>query len=136
MTKKRMKVKLGRPLKYKNSVELENNISNYFKSCQHERRIPGISGLASWLGITRKTLLNYESNQDLEDYSEVIERAKTTIEAYNEQLLYNKTTSAGAQFVLKHNCGYIDKMEVNNTNKNINMSLEEYLESSLSNEEY
>lgn len=54
---------MGRPLKYQNAQELENEINQYFKMCQHERLIPGICGLANYLGISRNTLLRYEKIQ-------------------------------------------------------------------------
>lgn len=135
MTKKRTKIKLGRKLKYKSSQELEMCISDYFKKCQHERLVPGICGLASYLGITRKTLLNYEKNTELVDYADVVERAKTVIEAYNEQILYSKNNS-GAQFILKNNFGYNAEQKTHNINENVDIPFEEYLKEVASNEIY
>lgn len=135
MTKKRTKIKLGRKLKYKNAEELENHISDYFKYCQHERLVPGVCGLANWLGITRTTLLNYEKNSELEDYNEIVQRAKTTIEAYNEQILYSKNNS-GAQFVMKNNFGYNADQKTHNVNENVNIPFEEFLKGISSDDEY
>lgn len=135
MTKKRVKVKLGRKLKYKTADELEEHISDYFKHCQHDRLVPGICGLANWLGITRATLLNYEKNSELEDYNEIVQRAKTTIEAYNEQILYSKNNS-GAQFVMKNNFGYNAEQKTHNVNENVNIPFEEFLKGISSDEEY
>ena len=135
MTQKRTKIKLGRKLKYKSAQELENHISNYFKKCQHERLVPGICGLASYLGITIKTLLNYEKNTELEDYADVVQRAKTEIEAYNEQILYSKNNS-GAQFILKNNFGYNAEQKTHNINENVDIPFEEYLKEVSSDEIY
>lgn len=109
LTKKKIKTKLGRPKKWNNSLELEECIKNYFRFCQKERRIPGICGLASWLGISRTTLLRYENNNEDVTINEVICRARTEIEAYNEQLLYNNKTFQGAQFIMKNNFNYSEK---------------------------
>lgn len=133
MTKKRIKIKLGRPLKYKTAEELENHVAGYFKYCQHERLVPGISGLASYLGITRKTLLNYENYSEDEAYSDVILRARTEIEAYNEQILYSRFT-VGAQFILKNNFGY--NAEQKHINENVDVPFEEYLKGCVSDNEY
>lgn len=135
MTLKRTKIKLGRKLKYKSSEELEQHVSNYFKKCQHERLVPGICGLASYLGITRATLLNYEKNCELADYNEVIERARTEIEAYNEQILYCKNNS-GAQFIMKNNFGYNAEQKTHNINENVDVPYEDYLRGLSSEETY
>lgn len=135
MTLKRTKIKLGRKLKFKTSEELEKHINEYFKYCQHERLVPGICGLANYLGITRTTLLNYENNSELTDYNDVVQRAKTTIEAYNEQILYCKNNS-GAQFVMKNNFGWNAEQKTHNINENVDIPYEEYLKEVSSNESY
>lgn len=135
MTQRRTKIKLGRKLKYSSAQELEKHISDYFKKCQHERLVPGICGLASHLGITRKTLLNYEKYTEREDYADVVQRAKTEIEAYNEQILYSKNNS-GAQFVLKNNFGYNAEQKTHNINENVDIPYEEYLKEVSSDEIY
>lgn len=109
LTKKKFKTKLGRPKKWRDSLELEEFVENYFKFCQKERRIPGICGLASWLGISRTTLLRYENDSEDIAINEVICRARTEIEAYNEQLLYSNKTFQGAQFIMKNNFNYAEK---------------------------
>lgn len=135
MTQRRIKVKLGRKLSYKNSIELEDKISEYFKNCQHNRIVPGICGLANYLGVTRNTILNYEKNSDLPDYNDVIARARTAIEAFNEQILYTKN-NIGAQFILKNNFGYNAEQKTHNINENIDIPYEEYLKGLESDEEY
>lgn len=135
MTKKRLKIKMGRPLKYQNAQELENEINQYFKMCQHERLIPGICGLANYLGISRNTLLRYEKDSDKEDYNEIIERARTTIESVNEQILYSKNNS-GAIFIMKNNFGYNAEQKTHNVNENVDIPYEEYLKGITSDESY
>lgn len=135
MTKKRLKIKMGRPLKYRNAQELEDEINNYFKMCQHERQIPGICGLANYLGLSRNTLLRYEKDSEKEDYNEVIERARTTIEAVNEQILYSKNNS-GAIFIMKNNFGYNAEQKTHNVNENVDIPYEEFLKGLDSDETY
>lgn len=135
MTKKRLKIKMGRPLKYQNAQELENEINQYFKMCQHERQIPGICGLANYLGLSRNTLLRYEKDSNKEDYNEVIERARTTIESVNEQILYSKNNS-GAIFIMKNNFGYNAEQKTHNVNENVDIPYEEYLKGITSDESY
>ena len=135
MTKKRLKIKMGRPLKYQNAQELENEINEYFKMCQHERQIPGICGLANYLGLSRNTLLRYEKDSDKEDYNEVIERARTTIESVNEQILYSKNNS-GAIFIMKNNFGYNAEQKTHNVNEIVDIPYEEYLKGITSDESY
>lgn len=135
MTKKRLKIKMGRPLKYQNAQELENEINEYFKMCQHERQIPGICGLANYLGLSRNTLLRYEKDSDKEDYNEVIERARTTIESVNEQILYSKNNS-GAIFIMRNNFGYNAEQKTHNVNENVDIPYEEYLKGITSDESY
>lgn len=126
---------MGRPLKYQNAQELENEINQYFKMCQHERLIPGICGLANYLGISRNTLLRYEKDSDKEDYNEIIERARTTIESVNEQILYSKNNS-GAIFIMKNNFGYNAEQKTHNVNENVDIPYEEYLKGITSDESY
>lgn len=126
---------MGRPLKYQNAQELENEINQYFKMCQHERLIPGICGLANYLGISRNTLLRYENDSDKEDYNEIIERARTTIESVNEQILYSKNNS-GAIFIMKNNFGYNAEQKTHNVNENVDIPYEEYLKGITSDESY
>lgn len=133
MTKIKFKTKLGRPRKFKDATELEHFVSEYFKFCQKERRIPGICGLASWLGISRSTLLRYENSCNDDAINDVIIRARVEIEAYNEQLLYTKNFQ-GAQFVMKNNFNY--DAEQTTKNLNVSVSFEEYLRDLYDKNEY
>lgn len=129
MTKVKMKTKLGRPRKWNDSLELEEYIREYFKFCQKERRVPGICGLASWLGISRSTLLRYEKDCDDDAINDVIVRARVEIEAYNEQLLYNNKTYQGAQFVMKNNFNYEEKHHIEGSLEVENQTATEILKS-------
>ena len=111
------KMTVGRPPKYKNKEEIEEKIKAYFKKCEGEIlkddngkpvlnkwekpviincRPPTVTGLALALGFTsRQALLNYQAKREFVD---TITRAKTMIEAYTEERLFDRDGTSGAQF--------------------------------------
>lgn len=120
---------VGRPPKYKCKEEIEEKIEAYFKKCEGrvledkngdpildkwgkpiivEREVPTITGLALALGFsTRLSLLNYQGKVE---FMNTITRAKTRVEAYTEQRLFDRDGSNGAQFSLRNNFkGWNDK---------------------------
>lgn len=143
----------GRPLKFKDPIELQKRIDAYFADCDvhleegmvptpyivdmhrgKERiRVPvgrekpnewrmiyqpyvtkqkpyTVTGLACWLDTDRELLLNYQRR---EGFSEIIERAKTKIEAFWETALWDeKVNTQGVIFNLKNNWGWKDRVEV------------------------
>lgn len=144
----------GRPLKFKSAKELQGKIDEYFESCQDEwwvqvqneegkyewvprldrngqiimRQVRPytITGLALHLGTTRETLLDYESKME---YSDTIKRAKTKIENYTEEQLFNPDAKnmTGIIFNLKNNYKrWTDKQELeHNGDLNIKVGLPE-----------
>lgn len=133
MTKKRNKIKLGRPFKFYSMDELEKVIQEYFKYCQHERIVPGKVGLISYLGISKKTFYNYQ--EDDSPYKDVMERALIAIEAFNETLLYTDKFK-GAKFTLEQQYGWNEGTKNHNINENVIIPYEEFLKGMISNEEY
>ena len=113
---------VGRPPKYKCKEEIEEKIDAYFKKCEGEilrdgngepvmdkfghpitvnSRPPTVTGLALALGFTsRMALLNYQAKKEFVD---TITRAKTMIEAYTEERLFDRDGTSGAQFSLRNN---------------------------------
>ena len=113
---------VGRPPKYKSKEEIEEKIDVYFKECEGEilkdekgktvfnkfgnpviinQKPPTVTGLALALGFTtRLSLLNYQGKKE---FMNTITRAKTMIEAYAEERLFDKDGSSGAQFSLRNN---------------------------------
>ena len=113
---------VGRPPKYKSKEEIEEKIDAYFKECEGEiikdddgkpilnkfgdpihinQRPPTVTGLALALGFTtRLSLLNYQGKKE---FMNTITRAKTMIEAYTEERLFDRDGSNGAQFSLRNN---------------------------------
>lgn len=112
---------IGRPPKYKSKAEIEEKVCEYFKSCEGEilkdddgqpvlykgrpviinDKPPTITGLALALGFTnRQSLLNYQSKKEFFD---TITRAKSRVEQYTEERLFDRDGSNGAQFSLRNN---------------------------------
>lgn len=113
---------VGRPPKYKSKEEIEAKIDAYFKECEGEilkdekgkpvfdkfghpvvinQRPPTVTGLALALGFTtRLSLLNYQGKKE---FVNTITRAKTMIEAYTEERLFDRDGTNGAQFSLRNN---------------------------------
>lgn len=113
---------VGRPPKYKSKEEIEEKIDAYFKECEGEvlkdeegkpvlnrfgnpviinSKPPTVTGLALALGFTtRLSLLNYQGKKE---FMNTITRAKSMIEAYTEQRLFDRDGTSGAQFSLKNN---------------------------------
>lgn len=113
---------VGRPPKYKTKEEIEEKIELYFKQCEGEvlkdnngemifdkfgRPIvlnvkpPTVTGLALALGFTtRQALLNYQGKKEFVD---TITRAKSLVEQYTEERLFDRDGASGAQFSLRNN---------------------------------
>lgn len=113
---------VGRPSKYKTKEEIEEKIEAYFKECEGEilkdtegepildkfghpviikQKPPTVTGLALALGfLSRQALLNYQGKKEFND---TIMRAKTKIEAYTEERLFDRDGVNGAKFSLVNN---------------------------------
>jgi hypothetical protein len=113
----------GRPPKYTCKEQIQGLIDDYFESCKGEpfidpdtgqqfrdkmgypiflnQHIPTVTGLALALGFkSRQSLLNYSGKKE---FNEVITEAKTRIEAYVEERLFDKDGANGAKFSLQNN---------------------------------
>lgn len=129
-------VKANKPLKFKSPEELESRIEEYYKWANDNNKHITMSGLAWYLGTNRQTLLNYENSLDnnwlksVPDdvkvrYVDSIKRAKQRIEMEYEEGLFNKNSAVGAIFTLKNNYKWVDKQEIQQTNKTIEVTLED-----------
>ena len=123
--------KVGRPAAYKTPEEMQERIDAYFKECEGtyiqvdgyaltdkngnpvktKERPLTITGLALALGFSgRQALLNYE---DKEEFMDTIKRAKSRIEQYAEERLFDKDGVNGAKFNLSNNFkGWREKQEI------------------------
>lgn len=123
---------VGRPPKYKCKEEIEEKISAYFKECEGEvlrdntgtpilnkwgtpvivnQKPPTVTGLALALGFTsRQALLNYQAKKEFVD---TITRAKSRVEQYAEERLFDKDGANGAKFSLANNFkGWSEKQQM------------------------
>ena len=119
----------GRPLIYTSVEELQIKIDEYFNSRkaplldsksrpvldENENIIMAdikpctVTGLALYLGFSgRQALINY---QEREEFMDAITRAKSRIEEYAEERLYDKDGCNGAKFSLANNFGWVDRSE-------------------------
>ena len=126
------KTAVGRPPKYNNKEEIQERIDAYFEECEGKilkdedgkaildkynqpiivgNKPPTITGLALALGFaSRQALLNYEGRKEFND---TITRAKSRVEQYAEERLFDKDGSNGAKFSLANNFkGWNEKTEV------------------------
>lgn len=112
----------GRLKKIKNPEELAQRCREYIDRCEALEKPKTISGLCLWLRITRETLRNYKNKGG--QYKEVIEMARLACENdIEENALLGKYNANSANFNLKNNFGWTDKIETINTNANINTDL-------------
>ena len=112
---------VGRPRAFKSVEEVEEKINAYFNYCEEKEKPYTMSGLAYYLGIDRKTLLNYSKN---EEYFHTIKKARDKVQMQLEECLYRLGNNSGVIFNLKNNFDWKDKIEhssseVENINKNI-----------------
>ncbi|HIU48799.1 MAG TPA: hypothetical protein IAB04_05500 [Candidatus Avimonoglobus intestinipullorum] len=112
----------GRPPKFNSAKEMQRLIDKYFRDCKGkvlkdkqgkvmmdkwgapiviECRPPTVTGLALALGFnSRQSLLNYQGKKEFMD---TITRAKSRVECYTEERLFDKEGAAGAKFSLRNN---------------------------------
>lgn len=96
---------------YENAEELEKKIDEYFDNTLENECTR--SGLALYLGITTKTLKNYENGTQGDDIKFLVERAITRIEAGLEKKLINvRGNPTGTIFALKNVAGWKDNQDV------------------------
>lgn len=105
--------KAGRPRAFKNVEEVKSKIDAYFNYCEEKEKPYTMSGLAYYLEIDRRTLLNYSKN---EEFSPLIKKARDRVQMQLEEGLYRLGNNSGIIFNLKNNFDWKDKVEVKNTN--------------------
>lgn len=122
----------GRPLLFKSAEELQIKIDKYFDSCYRTHiddtgkedivniRPLTITGLAVSLECDRETLLNYGKQ---EEFFGTVRAAKLRIQNFAEENLFTNRNASGIIFNLKNNYGWVDKIETDNTNNNLNQDL-------------
>lgn len=125
-----------RPLRFKTPQILQESIDAYFKDADEKGKRYTITGLCVFLEINRKTLLRYEHSEEWgwltrctpeerKAYRESIQKAKLKIEECYESMLYESGSNRGAIFTLKNNYDWQDKKEIETTNNDIHIKLED-----------
>ena len=138
------KNKGGRPPKYKSKKEIQEKIDAYFNECEGEplvidgvvatdkygepiivgKKPLTVTGLALALGFnSRQSLLNY---QDKPEFMDTIMRAKSKVEQYAEERLFDKDGANGAKFSLANNFeGWKEKQQIDaNVDSEVTISIE------------
>lgn len=100
---------------YPRNRDLAADIDRYFAFASSRQRaknndpedasIPTLTGLASFLGVDRRTLYRW-SNGDDQERAELVSMARAWIEAELEQMLFSRRTFRAAKFSLMFNFGW------------------------------
>lgn len=125
-----------KPGKYENARQMQKIIDKYFEECEESGEIPTVTGLGFVLDMNRQDLLNYENClengrlKSLDDSAkreivDTIKRAKKYIESKYENALFTNGKTVGAIFTLKNNYHWVDKQEIEQTNRTISIDIEE-----------
>ncbi|NTV51274.1 MAG: hypothetical protein HGA69_00355 [Desulfobulbaceae bacterium] len=102
---------------------MQKYVDEYFQKCDDNNCPYTITGLALHLGLTRKSLNNYEGRQE---FLPVIKAARERVQLSVETILLSGKAQAGSIFWLK-NHGWADKQEIEVSDMS-KMSREELIE--------
>jgi len=99
--------KIRRKCLFNSPEELQMLFDKYFDECNKKDKVYTMTGLAMYLGLTRKTLLQFQGKKQ---YKKMIEDAKEKVRQFIEDRLVNsKQNTAGLIFWLKNNAEWEDK---------------------------
>jgi hypothetical protein len=108
-------------LRYKTAEDLQTAVEAFFIQCEAKGLIPTYSGLASHLTITREALYRMKNHGD--DYAEVVQMAKTKIEADLEQrLISGKGGNVVGIIWATKNFGWSDRVELKMDSRNVSLT--------------
>jgi len=129
--------KVGRPLKYTDPQDMQEDIDRYFWDCYENRMKakqdrqaphladyttkpydsdffkttenlhPTVAGLGRAIGMSRWTIMRYEQT---DEFCTIIQEAKEWIEDYNEQSMHGPNAN-GVKFILTNGFNWKDKSE-------------------------
>jgi hypothetical protein len=128
-----MKSTAGQPLAFETVKALDDKVEEFFisedafiinfKDGKEEKIFaPTMAGLALYLGVDRRTVVNYSNK---EEYFPTIRKARARIESHLEKKLYGNNVT-GLIFNLKNNFNWKDKTEVEQTN--VDLTHEQWLD--------
>lgn len=104
----------GRKMKYTDVELFQKKVDDYFNMCDEKEKPYTMSGLAYYLDLDRKSLLNYSKK---EKFFPTIKKAKQKVEMMLEEQLYRLGNNSGVIFNLKNNFGWIDKIDYDNNDE-------------------
>lgn len=104
----------GRKMKYTDVELFQKKVDDYFNMCDEKEKPYTMSGLAYYLDLDRKSLLNYSKN---EKFFPTVKKAKQKVEMMLEEQLYRLGNNSGVIFNLKNNFGWIDKIDYDNNDE-------------------
>ena len=104
--------KKGNPWRYPSRKALEDEIFKYFEFCV-DRRIPvTVAGVCAWLGISVRTLNNWERHQDTQPFYDIAESTISFIHAMTEQGAVDGNIPASVfNFLSRNYHGLKDQMD-------------------------
>lgn len=110
----------ARPRVYNSVEELSDVISEYFNECRTYDIPVTFEGLAYYMGVSRATLLNYESNPEYSSFFSTVRGAKEyVLKDLTERGLSGKNHATLTMFLLKNNYHYDSAIERKITNNTI-----------------
>ena len=102
---------MARSKKYTEEEIFKMKCDDYFKYCDKKKKPYTMSGLALYLDMDRRSLLNYSKD---EKFFPTIKKARDRVENFVEERLFD-TRAAGIIFNLKNNFGWIEEQKINHT---------------------
>ena len=112
----------GRPTDY--TPELIAKAREYVSSLPEDEKVPSIEGLALYIGITRKTIYEWISQENKQEFCDIVEAilAKQAKSLMNKGLDNTFNSSIVKLLLSKH--GYAEKTETDITTKGESVNLD------------
>jgi hypothetical protein len=104
----------GQPPMFATPEELESKCQDYFINCVEDTEKPTITGLTLYVGFCSRSSWDHYAAK--KEFLYIVKRAKLTVENS-----YELSGTTFDMFALK-NMGWKDKTEVENTNKNLDLT--------------
>lgn len=106
---------MARPTDY--SEEILTKSQEYLNNLPKDEAVHSIEGLAEYLGITRPTIYDWESQAEKKEFSYIVEqvRQKQAKQLVNKGLKGEYNSSIAKVMMSKH--GYAEKQEIDHTTK-------------------
>lgn len=108
----------GRPMKWDNVENLQNELSDFFKLCDDTATIPTVTGIATWLGCNRDTLYAHANNPN-SPFSDTIKRVMSVCQLSLENgAVGGKVNSVLYMFLGKNYFGLKDDKNITVSSNN------------------